>query len=303
MTSQIQFFVFSYNRGPFLEHCVGSIARCAPTAEIVVFDDQSTDPETRRVLERLSARHKVVSSGGGLGHKHGGLYANMQAALDTVEDDRLICFTQDDTQMVRSIDESDLRFIEDCFAKRPDIGFISPLFLQEFRVRRIGATAYRYDPQIGLFFRDDTGRSAGTYYSDIFMSTAGRLRNAGWVFERGEPRNQIQAKAKFGPIGYLAKPFMMYLPNGPAYRGKAKTLALRLAERVRRCGFYPFEHMTEDAVRSLATCGPSRLPIAEHFLRTVDGDLSKPWIYSPLQGSRLLKHLNRLELLARSAFR
>ncbi|MDZ7747945.1 MAG: hypothetical protein U5K43_03140 [Halofilum sp. (in: g-proteobacteria)] len=38
---------------------------------------------------------------------------------------------------------------------------------------------------------------------------------------------------------------------------------------------------------------------AEDWLEPVTGPLPIPWIYDPLHGSRLLKHLNRLELLAR----
>lgn len=303
MTSPILFCVFSYNRGQYLDNCVDSIARCAPGAEVVIFDDRSNDPETVRILERLSARYQVVSSTHDPGHKHGGLYANMQAALESVAGDRLICFTQDDSQMVRGLGPDDLRFIEGCFAKRPEMGFLSPAFVGQIMLRRIDPGAFAYDPEIGLFFRTDARRSAGIYYSDIFLSTSGRLRDAGWSFARGEPANQNQARSRFCPMGYMTAPFLMWLPNGTAYRGKTKTMALRFAERIRRCGFYPFETMTEDEVRAMEAAIPPKLPVAEDFLRTIGETPRKPWIYNPMQGARMLQHLNRLELLARAAFR
>lgn len=294
------FFVFSYNRGPFLGNCVESIVRCSPDSEIVVFDDQSDDPDTVRILKELSKNHRIVSSGDDSGHKHGGLYSNMQSALDLVEGDELICFTQDDTQVVRFLTDEDQRFIEACFSKHPDLGFISPAFIRGITLKRAGDNPFSYDAEMDAFFSRSSKRSAGVFYSDIFLSTSGRLRGNGWVFGQGEPANQKQAKSKFTAMAYMRTPFLMWLPNGGAYRGKTKTLALRLAERSKHCGFYPFQYMTEKEIQTLMSCSPTRLPVAEDFLKTIQGNPQKPWVYNPLQGSRVLKHLNQAELLLKS---
>ena len=53
MVDALQFCVFSFNRGRFLEHCVRSIERCAPTAAVHIYDDASDDPDTLAALARL----------------------------------------------------------------------------------------------------------------------------------------------------------------------------------------------------------------------------------------------------------
>ncbi|HUF21460.1 MAG TPA: glycosyltransferase family A protein [Burkholderiales bacterium] len=290
------FFVFSFNRGPYLRNCVASLEHCAPDAEVVIFDDRSDDQDTVEALRRIGEKHRVVSSANFGGHRHGGLYSNMQSALEMVDGDRLICFIQDDTQLVRVLDAEDYQFLADCFACNPDLGFISPSFIRGSQLRG-GTLDVAHDSATNLFSVRNEKRSAGTYYSDIFLSTSGRLRARGWVFQRGEPANQASAKRMFSAMGYMRHPFVMWLPYGTAFRGKKKTLALRLAERARRCGFYPFEYMADDQVRALKAQPLSELPVAERFLTTREPGLKKPWIYNPLQGSRILKHLNQAELL------
>lgn len=296
---KLKFFVFSYNRGQYLANCVHSIERCAPGSEVVVFDDHSSDSETLAVLERLSARHTIFRTGRDAGHKLGGLYSNMQAALDYAGANDYACFIQDDTQLVRPLEAEDLRLIHDCFEQRQDLGFISPAFIRGISRQGRRRIDFDYDPQSRLFFPQQSRRSAGIHYSDIFLTRIERLRSVGWHFQDGEPANAARAASSFGHMGYLRCPFLMWLPNGTAYRGKTKTIALRWAERHRNCGFYPFQELERAAVERLRNEVPPRLPVAEEWLRLTRGDPKKPWIYDPLQGSRTLKHLNRVEIYLR----
>ncbi|MGM0812712.1 MAG: glycosyltransferase [Pseudomonadota bacterium] len=296
MNDNLRFFVFSYNRGQFLANCVHSIERSAPGAPIVVFDDCSSDPATCAVLEDIAIRHRVVRAGETTRHKLGGLYGNMQAALESAADNEFVCFTQDDTQMVRALSDEDYRTIAACFAARPELGFLSPAFIRGISRRGRRRIDFGYDARLQLFCPRPSRRSAGVHYSDICLSRADRLRAAGWRFRIGEPANSAQAAMHFGPMGYLRCPFLMWLPNGPAYRGKTKTLALRWAERRRRCGFHPFRDLDPAVVERLRHAPAPLLPVAEDFLTIADGELDKPWVYDPLQGASLLKHLNRGEL-------
>lgn len=297
MHTSIKFYIFSYNRGTFLDHCVTSIEKCAPSSPIVIFDDTSNDPHTQEILDGLSQRHTVISSGKLSGHKHGGLYHNMQSALEKMADDELFCFLQDDMQIVRPISEDDINYIHNFFQSYPDSGFLQPTFLKG-ATRSRDAELIRYDSEGQVYFREQNKNSAGFYYSDICISTASRLRECDWSFETGEPANEVKAKHLFSNrMGLMRDPFIMWLPYAPAYRGKLKTLALKLAEKTRNCGFYPFEIMSNAASEKLKTRSSETLPVAEDYLETINPDLKKPWIYYPLQGSRFFKHLNRLELL------
>lgn len=299
----LRFFVFSYNRGEFLANCVRSIEECVPEAGITVVDDRSTDRATQEELASIERRHRVIHAGTGSGRKHGGLYRNMQAALDGATDETLACFVQDDTQVVRRLDDDDVTALTRRFEQCPDLGFVSPCFMRGRTRQRNPGMAFRYDPALDLFFPGSTGRSAGIYYSDVCIVQVERLRAAGWRFASGEPANQRAAMGHFRPMGYLRCPFMMWLPNVPAYRGRAKSLALRWAEHARGCGLYPLAYIPPEAIERLATASGEHPPVAEEWLAPVGGPIVTPWIYDPLQGSRWLKHLDRLELGVRRAGR
>lgn len=299
---ELSFYVFSYNRGSFLANCVHSIEAQAPGARVVVIDDHSDDAETLAVLEALATRHRVIRAGADSGHKLGGLYSNMQTALELTGERELACFLQDDTQLVRALSAEDLHSLDLSFEHDPQLGFVSPAFVRGASLEGKRRLKFDFDEARQLFFARPGARSAGVHYSDIFLTRSDRLRAVNWQFQRGEPANAAQAEEHFSRMGYLRCPFVMWLPNGPAYRGKTKTLALRWAERRRRCGFYPFRTLEPEALLRLHDASPAQLPVAEEFLRTEHGSPPTPWVYDPLQGAGLLKHANRAELLLRRLF-
>jgi hypothetical protein len=295
------FCVFSFNRGRFLENCVASIELCVPGARIAIFDDNSYDEETVSILTALSLRYPVISAGGMQSRKLGGLYGNMQAALEYAEEQALVCFLQDDMQMVRPVSEQELGALRDLLVSREDLGFLQPCFLKGSNRTR-DEVSLAYDPDAKCYFRKGGSQSAGLYFSAVSVIHPKKLLEKGWQFERTEPMNDIQARRYFGKIGHLSMPFAMYLPDVPAYRGKVKTLALRIAEKRRRVGFYPFRIMDEADIGVLFSRAPQVLPVAEDFLHCVNGDPTKPWAYYPLKGSGLLKKMNLAELALRRWF-
>jgi len=293
--NSMHIFVFSYNRGPFLDNCIRSIEVCAPECRLTVIDDGSDDVETRAVLERIGERHRVLSKTADTGHKLGGLYANMQAAYEAAGEDELICFLQDDTQMVRRLTEEDIRGFQRCFEADPKLGFISPAFVRAISLKRPADRDFRFDERSGLWFWYPKKRSTGTWFSALLIASTRRLREVNWHFDVGESVNNRKAAGLFCRMGRLRAPFAMWLPNGRAYRGKQKSLALRYGEWRRRCGIYPLEFMAESEVGALRGAEPPRLPVAEALLRVRGGSLREPWSYDPMQGAPLLKLLDRLE--------
>lgn len=301
-TPEITFCIFGFNRGQFLQHCVASIEKALPAAEIVLFDDDSTDPATCDILAHLQARHQVIKPVRKGAIKHGGLYHNMQNALELLSDRRLLCFLQDDTQVVRPLGEKEISQLHQAFADHPQLGFIHPCFIRGVDLRKRPVIALP-GPEDGLYLRKDMGQSAGVHYSDLVIFNPRRLLDAGWRFAQSEPENDRQAKALFGAMPYMHAPFAMWLPEVPAYRGKQKTFALKVAERKRRCGFYPFVFWREDQVASFLQRPRTQLPVAEDFLTCEPSPAHTPWTYNPLTGQRLLKHLNNLEVFLRRYLR
>lgn len=300
--SQLIFWIFSYNRGNFLKNCVASIEHCAPGAPIRIFDDHSTDAETRSVLDDLAQRHQVFYPNvQGEQTKHGGLYANMQNAFAMSADDDLVCFLQDDTQLVRPLTEDDKQQLAHFFAAAAQPCFVQPAFLRGCNRRKDHALT-SYDEDLRVYYVDRLKNSAGAFYSDICLFRAGDLRKVGWQFIQREAGNERQARERLAQMAYWRDPFVAWLPNVPAFRGKKSTLALHLAQRLRRSGFYPLDYLSAEQNRVFVERPATAFPYAEDFLHVRNGPVSQPWIYYPLQGSTTLKLLNSVELKLRKLF-
>lgn len=293
------FFVFSYNRGLHLKNCIESIETCAAGHQIIVYDDASTDPETRQILNDIEKRHEVrTRDDKGSGDQHGALYTNMQRAVESVEDNSLTCFLQDDTQLVRKIDAHDFQFMEGYFEEFPNAGFLAPVFQKQItRKRTLDRFVYREDREVYVCEHRSRKQVAGVYYSDISVTRSDRLREVGWKFVLGEFENEQQAKANFLEMGYMYAPFAMWLPNPPSYRNKTKSFTFKLAEIVNKAGFYPFDIMDDQTVEKLRSRPTSRVPIAEDYLAVKVPGLTSPWIYDPLRRYRILRKLAKFEAL------
>ncbi|WP_404463777.1 glycosyltransferase family 2 protein [Vreelandella aquamarina] len=296
------FFVFSYNRGPHLRNCIDSIERCAAKHTVIIYDDGSDDPETQHILADIEKRHEVKRPRkAGEESQHGALYANMQRAIESVEENELICFLQDDTQLVREIDEHDIHFLEHYFNTFPNGGFLAPVFQKQI-TRQSTRDRFVFYPERGVYVCEHQSRKpvAGVYYSDISITRRDRLKEANWSFLANEFDNEQQAKQHFLEMGYLPAPFAMWLPNPPAYRNKQKSFTFRLAEIVNQAGFYPFNLMDSRATKALRERPTNSAPIAEDYLSVAADGLRTPWIYDPLRRYRLLRKLAKLEgLLSR----
>lgn len=293
--TQPVFCIFSFNRAQFLDNCVRSITDCIPGARIIVFDDDSDDAETRRVLDRIREHHEVVLPEAHGEHKHGGLYWNMQAAFESLEDEALVCFLQDDCQVVRPVLKEEFEILYQTLKNHPDLGFIHPCFIRGIDQKK--CPVHDANSKDGVtYFREDWGQSAGVHYSDLFLTLPGRLRAHNWRFFTSEPENDRQARDAFGRMAYMRSPFAMWLPEVPAYRGKRKTLALRLAERSQQCGFYPFDVWSrQETVNFINRPDDSRPPVAEECLECRERTPRRPWSYNPLRGKRFLKLLHSIE--------
>lgn len=287
--------VFSFNRSRFLQHCIASIEQCAPHWRICVFDDNSDDPLTLWTLEQIRRKHQVIITSNLPSRKHGGLYGNMQQALEAFQKEELMLCLQDDMQLVRSVTPHEERFVTKYFQTNSEAAFIQPCFLKG-STRARDQQSLRFDLDKGVYYREETGQSAGVHYSDVSLCCPKKLIAENWHYAESEPENDRQAAKAFGRIAHLFAPFAMWLPKAPAYRGKRKTLALKVAEKRRKCDFYPFHYLTHAQERALFQRPPEILPVGEDFLASTTSETEKPWVYYPLQGSRWLKTMNNVEL-------
>lgn len=291
-TPQLHFLVFSFNRGDFLKNCVESIQQCAPQADITIWDDNSDDPLTLNTLDALSEHCEIrqPDQQAAFSKLHGGLYGNMQAALESLSGNPLICTIQDDMQVVRPLAESEISHWQSCFQGSACNGFFQPGFIKRAK------EAITYVPEVDGYHIDRMHRSAGAYYSDLFLIQRNLLIETNWNFYDNEARNEQQARQHFSQMAFMKNPFIAWLPGVPAWRGRKRTWALRFAERQRKCGLYPFNIMDTETARKFCERPASDIPLAENYLTFAGASLPRPWFYHPLQRRNFLRQINKLEL-------
>lgn len=290
--------IFSYNRGDYLKNCVESLRRNLPGVRFTVFDDGSDEPGTVAYLQSLGEHVRHMKSAGD--DRHGGYYNNMQAALDATQADYLLML-QDDLQVVRPFAQEDLFKIDQVFAESPTTVFISPLFMKGSK------RAYfqqRYQPDAGLrCYRwsadpQESGK-VPQKYADIAVLHVARLRQSGWRFEGSEEANGALADRLFGDMVQAAEPWVFYVPEEPAYRGRVLTLGAKLAVKMAGNQVKSFRDMSEQASAAFAQRNLSVYPFAEDFVDTVDPTVRKPYKFNAYRTRWLPLILNKLELLGR----
>ena len=289
--------IFSYNRGQHLQSCLESIEHCAPDLEVTIYDDDSDDPLTKKVLQQAHDKHQVINTKAesNATKKLGGLYNNMQLAIEQLSDRGTLCFLQDDMQLVRKVDQSDLQDIENYFHQSPKSAFLHPAFLKGSNRKRDYSTMY-WDANANAYYRNPGKQSVGVHFSAVAITKPDRLIEFNWSFKSKEKNNDQQAKTLFGKMGFMKDPFLIWVPNVPVFRGKKKTIGINLAEKIHKSGFYPMTYLTEEENKRFKHRSTDTLPITEDFLTLKNSALKKPWHHHPLAGNKILKFIHKLEM-------
>jgi len=296
----LEIYIFSFNRGPFLRNCLDSIRRFAPACPVAVVDDDSTDGKTREILAHLRTEIPVIQPNLRKENRHGGLYANMQTALNKATPGRKILFIQDDMMLVRSVRDADIDYIDAFFTQFPRAAFLNPVFLKGKRRKR-DYRITQLQESFPVYFRHypDKKNHRGISYADAVIADVDRLRSVNWTFSGGEVGNAEAAFSHFGKMGFMVHPFIMFLPQVTVYRGGRKTLGVRMAER--RTGVNPkaFRELPEAEWKALFDRDLSILPHAERYLECLDSSVKKPFVYSAVNACPLPYCLHKAELFLR----
>lgn len=260
-------FVFSFNRGRFLENAVSSLEKNLPDCPLVIVDDHSEDSETKKILDRLREKYSVHSPSGDeeSSLKHGGLYACMNLAMEiAVEREAAYAvFLQDDMQLVRPWLQEDWARIGEFFERNPRSAQLSLTFFKnddrgQWRLYSLaeGKSAY--------FRLAEDWRNIA--FSDTGIFHVQRIRNVLPRFPAGElTADRILRQAGYR-VGFYAYPLIMFLPLPPTWRGKRRSPFYRLAEWLGQVGLYPYEELAQDDLRRLLDRDIEELPIGDEWL-------------------------------------
>lgn len=293
---RLEIAIFSYNRGAWLARCLASIARHAPGAILRIYDDHSDDPATQEVLAQSGAE-VICPPPAGAG-KHGGLYANMQRALDHAEGDFLF-FLQEDMQLVRPVTDQDMAQIAALFDTDPGRAFLCPVFLKGLRRRRAARLLAPLPDQRAYGPPEGLNPAQRLAYFDVSIGHVARLRAAGWQFAASEHANVEQARARFSNMAQLADPFAFFCPEVPVFRQRGQTLAARLVARLRGAHPRGFADMSAADIAALTARPLSVLPVAEDFLTPEDPTLRRPFVYKDIRRYGWANLLHKAELALR----
>ncbi len=301
-TPSLEIAIFSYNRGEYLRNCVTSVLRNMPNVPFQIFDDGSDDPLTVAYLQSLGEQVRPMKSASD--DRHGGYYNNMQFALQTCQSDYLLML-QDDLQIVRPFGLPDLVKMHGLFEHNPDVAFISPLFMKGSK-RAYFQQRYRADDTLRCYRwqADPTETSkVPQKYADIALLHVGRLRERGWQFSSSEEGNGISANALWGDMIQAAEPWVFYVPEEPAYRGRVLTFGAKLAAKMSGNQVKAFHDMRPQAALAFEQRPLSVYPFAEDFVHTIDPTVRKPYKFNVYRTRWLPLILNKLELWGRLLLR
>lgn len=288
--------IMSYNRGDYLKVCALSCLENLPDCKVVIYDDQSDDPETLEALSELSQSgcRIVTSSATDLRERHGGLYSNMQRALNECET-RYLIYLQDDTQVVRLFDQETAHVVRQIFSDQ-DVAFVRSQFYKESDIKRFFPD-FKSDHNGNFLAPKDTYEDCDKdhAYCDVMIADVQKLRQVNWQFRHLERENQLLAKKYFKYMPYLWNPFVFYCPEVPSYRDRKLYLASRIAQR-KRCGIIAkFDNLDGDKLDAFLSRPKDNWPIAETFLSTNVPDVKRPFVFQDYAKTPWLHILYKVE--------
>ncbi len=292
--------IFSYNRGPYLKNCVDSVIKHFKYTPFTIYDDGSDEPELLNYLKSLGSNVKYKKNTEC--SRHGGFYANMQAALDEIDAEVLILL-QDDTQVVRDISEQDLKVWANYFVKNPECAFLNPVFMKGLR-RKDFLRYYKpnHSERFYHWVEDSLSPSKDgpvpSSYMDICIVNAKKLRNLDWKYQSSEFLNGLQAQKLFNHgMPQLPDPFVFYVPEEPVYRSRLKTKGTKLAQKLTGNAVKSFVSMTPKEVEKMCNRSLSIYPFAEDFISTRDPRVKKPYRFNVYRTHWLARLVNKIEML------
>lgn len=276
----LNFYVFSFNRGRFLNNCINSIRNCAPGSPIIIIDDNSDDPDTKHFisLHRKTCEVLFNNRESEFEKKTGGLAGCMNLAMRHAKEigAPYVVFIQDDMQMVRSLKEDDMGLIKDYFSHVPGSIQISTSF-----IRRLSMDTFSMDHVVnieaGAYIRKGVAERGKSNFSDTGVFDVNRFHETFKVFCVGEDKNSEKARSLGLTCGRSIYPFMCWLPYPVSHRGKKRGWRHRFFEKFGRSGFYPIRVMSGQERNSFVVRDAFDYPVMEEYLCSPSSPRSDIW--------------------------
>ncbi len=249
--TRLAIFVFSFNRGKYLNNCLDSVRRAnSLNLPVYIIDDNSTDPDTVAVLRLAQGPFNVIyNDAKDREFKTGGLHGNMNKAMEIARNEAYTCviFIQDDMQFVREITQTDLDGFDRFFECNPNAVELTITFLalqgHEERGMRM-----RTEPA-GVGWVGKPGFERPNFVDPGVFHVA-RFHERLHYFVPGEAANNDRCVAAGLDRGIYRAPMMHWLPFAESYRGGRRSLLHAAIEYSCGAGLHPYEFWTNDPVHA-----------------------------------------------------
>lgn len=280
MTDRFVVYVFSYNRGIFLENCLGSIKESLGDFPVCIIDDNSDDPITVAILSGVSQKFSLIRNANTNSYevKTGGLAGCMNIAIAHAKNNGYdyAIFIQDDMQFVRPFESYERAEIARYFHVVQNSIQISTSF-----IRRLSADTFLEDHETnlaaGAYIRDTHREHGKSNFSATGVFNVQRFHDVFKKFEVGEGNNSEKARRLGLTCGRALFPFMCWLPYPLSHRGKRRSLGHRVFEWFGRSGYYPIRMMSDMEIKRFKERDPLILPLMEEFLEAPDAPRKDVW--------------------------
>jgi len=278
MDKLVDIYIFSFNRGRYLNNCIESIYDCMDNHNINIYDDSSTDKYTIMILNKWEDKCRIMrTEESNTIYKVGGLYNNMNYAINDAykRNVKYVLFIQDDMQVVRKYTQEDENIMNKYFEENIKAVQYYPCFFKmhvkdAVKNRKLDTTRCVYFKNISLQY---SGFSAvGIFHVERFKKYFGKFQGRERIMDNIARDMGIRK-------GEAVYPFMMYLPHPKSYRGKNRSFAHKISEFISGAGYYPINYMDEKELKVFFERDPLLIPYAEEYL-TVKGLNKKPWSFA-----------------------
>lgn len=273
-------FIFSFNRGDHLDVCLHSVLANVPARAIRVFDDGSDDPATLAVLRHWESSLDVVYADRGptSGSNRGGLHRNMERALAFARDEGITwaLMLQDDMQVVRRVDDDDVRSWHGVLEANENM---IELYVT-FDVYHAASPHEWFLDLSGFAFLPrrphlvDAYSATGLFHVGRYWERLGR-------FEASEFENTQALFARGFVKGRHRTPLTMFTPYPRTTRWgwNLKGMKGRIAEFLAGSGVHPFDVMSDEAVDRLRATALEAPPLAREWLVCPSMTHREKWSY------------------------
>jgi len=241
----LDIFVFSYNRGQFLDNCLKTIeASNAKGFSVIVIDDNSDEPKTLSVLEEAKSRYNIElfrNTSEDKEFKTGGLCGSMNLAMRIAQERKMAfaLFIQDDMQFLRQIKEKDLENFKSYFSSNPASMQLSLCFFP-LRDHSQRGREMVLDVSGVAWTRLNEYEAGKSYFSDVGLFHVERFFEFLGHFEPGEEINSRRCSSAGLYRGLYRAPMMHWLPFPTSFRGGKRSFSHGLVESICGAGFHPY---------------------------------------------------------------